>query len=96
MDTRERVREMVTNAPELTMADIARALDVSRERVRQIVESEGLTVRRGHRGVGERVRRAPQSRVQTGGVSVPITHTVAGTIGELLAAAVRRPAISLR
>ena len=81
---------MVRNQPELTMSDIARVLDISRERVRQIVAGEGLTVRRGHKGIGERTPRPPgppMSRVQTGGVAVPISHTVAGTIGELMAAA---------
>jgi hypothetical protein len=85
--TRERVRELVVSDPELNLSGIAERIGVSRERVRQIATEEGLAVARGVVGYRPRPRRPPASRVITGGVPVEITHTVAGTIGELLVAA---------
>lgn len=88
--TREMIREIVSSEPHLNQSEIAARVGVSRERVRQIVSEEEFAVPRGIRGVMPRQGRAsriPQSRVRTGGVVMPINHTTAGTISELLAAA---------
>lgn len=88
--TRERVKELVAADPSLTLAQLADATGVSRERVRQIVASEGLSPKSGWPGVGERAAGAagaPASRLMTGGVPVRVSHTIVGTIGELLAGA---------
>lgn len=86
--TRQRVRELATDEPNLNMTDIAGRLGVSRERVRQIVDQESLNVPRGVTGIRSRKAPAPPApRILTGGVAVKITHTAAGLIGELLVAA---------
>lgn len=83
--TREQVRALIRDEPMLNLAGIARRVGVSRERVRQIAEEEGLVAPKGV--VGVHVHRPPVARLITGGVSVPLSSTVVGTIGELLAAA---------
>lgn len=85
--TREKVLRLNRENPTWNMSDIARDIRVSRERVRQIAESEGLLIERGVRGVRSREARSPEPRVSTGGILVPINHTAAGLIGELLVAA---------
>ena len=67
----------------LNMAQIARLVGLSRERVRQITTQEGLI----EPGPSPVPRTGPQPRVITGGVPVSLSHTVVGSIGELLAAA---------
>lgn len=88
MTARDTLRALVEADPTLTQSQLATLLGVTRQRVSQLVRAEGLTVRKGPPGVGERSpANAPQSRVLTGGVPTPISHTVAGLIGELLTAA---------
>jgi hypothetical protein len=67
---------------------MARALGISRERVRQLLVAEGITAAEYlGRPVGRPRGPQPKSVVTTGGVPVPINATVAGTIGEMLVAA---------
>lgn len=93
-DTREQVKQLAHEHPTASMAEIARHLGVSRERVRQIVDEEGLTV--GHdvlcaddkwRPATVGTRTLPRARVITGGLPVALNATAVGTASELLTAA---------
>lgn len=50
MDAREKVIALRAANPEITAADLARQIGVSRQRVAQILASEGLTTRVGRKG----------------------------------------------
>lgn len=87
-DTRLQIRKLIANDKTLNLSAIAKRIGISRERVRQIVNQEGLAVQRGV--VGYRPRRnarPPAPRVLTGGVGARLDCTVVGTISELLVAA---------
>jgi len=74
----------------MTATDIAYALGISRERVRQHLVVLGLptvTARSKPNQGKEYGGRARCGPMRTGGIRTPVTAKVAGTIGELLAAA---------
>lgn len=83
--TRDKIRQLALDGPLPSLADIGRLTGVSRERVRQIVEAEGLSP--GPAVSLYQPRPAASPSVITGGVAVKVSRTVTGTIGELLAAA---------
>jgi len=77
-----------------TAHEAAQRLGVSRQRINQVCKALGITLPHGQ-ALGYRLppvktqirKNPPLSRVVTGGVPVPLSRTVAGTIGELLVAA---------
>jgi hypothetical protein len=71
--------------PNASASDIAREIGISRQYVYTILRTLGLQINVG--GYRPRGRKFAQPRVVTGGVTAAITHTTAGTIGELLVAA---------
>lgn len=84
--TRDALAALVTVDPEISAAEAARQLGVSRERVRQLSDALGITLKKYRRPLSAG-RRAPEPVVLTGGVPAKISCTAAGAIGELLAAA---------
>lgn len=97
MDSREHIKTLHADYPDASLAEVARVVGVSRERVRQIANSEGLQFgqpsidRYGrehtHQHIPTSPRRAPEPALRTGGVAVTLSHTAVGTVGELLVAA---------
>jgi len=86
MSTAEKVIKMAQEGR--YASDIAMELEVSRQRVSQILRKAGVKARPAYHMMGRRPQPAPPTpRVITGGVSVPITHAAAGTVSELLVAA---------
>lgn len=85
--TRERLLVLHKENPEWTGSMLARALGVSRERVRQLAEAEGLKLAQFVYVPKRRPPRPPEARVMTGGQMVPLSHVAAGVVGELLVAA---------
>jgi hypothetical protein len=89
--TRERLKALHAAEPSWTAAIIARELGVSRQRVHQLAEAEGLELPT-YAYIPERPRRRtkaapPEARVRTGGLTMPLSHVAAGVVGELLCAA---------
>ena len=82
---RDRVRDLA--AAGYTARQIALELGVSRQRVYQIADAEGVSLPRANAPDTPRRGTVPKPRVITGGIEQPINHTTAGTISELLAAA---------
>ncbi len=80
MTARERLAELAAQNPLWNLSDLARALGVSRERVRQLVDEVGLTVAKGVRGYRPRASRRPRPAGY-------LCETAKGTAGELLVAA---------
>lgn len=85
MKNEDQIREMA--AAGLSAGAIADELGVSRQYIHQIAKRAGISLPHSTRG-----RVAPGSklvvpRIQTGGVSAKVTHSVAGSIAELLVAA---------
>lgn len=70
-----------------TAREIARALNVSRQRIYQVADAHGLTLPSGRHPLDGRRPPPPKARIVTGGIVQPISHSTAGTIAELLAAA---------
>jgi PHD/YefM family antitoxin component YafN of YafNO toxin-antitoxin module len=54
--TRERVLALVKESPHLNQTEIAKQVGTTRQRVSQIIASEGLNVPRGRRGVTPRAK----------------------------------------
>lgn len=81
VSTRDAVIAKLRENPQWSFAALARELGVSRERVRQLADSEGIQQ--------PRVKRAykHESRVVVDGEGAPLNAVTNGTIGELLAAA---------
>lgn len=72
----------------LTAAQIARRLDVSRQRIYQIAREDGVSLPRPAWDENDKRRKKSiKTRVVTGGVSKPINETTAETIAEMLVAA---------
>lgn len=84
-----RIEEVLEKLPHATTGDVASALGVSRQRVHQAAQKYGIRLR-GTRRASDPTRRKPgppKPTAITGGVQPQLTHTVCGTISELLAAA---------
>lgn len=80
-DTRVKLAELAAANPLWNLSDLARALGVSRERVRQLANDLGLGVPRGVTGYKPRAKRPVARAVGY------LCETAKGTAGELLVAA---------
>lgn len=69
-----------------TTSEIAAELGLSRQRIHAAAKSHGIAIPRYRPPATFRVP-PPKPRIQTGGVSVPINTSVAGSIAEMLVAA---------
>ena len=69
-----------------TTSEIAAALGISRQRVHSAAKTNGIALPKYGRPANFRVP-PPKARVQTGGIPVPISTSVAGSIAEMLVAA---------
>ncbi len=87
----DELRKLMQDEPNLTADEAATRMGVSRQRVYQLRDRAGVTFRRVYaRPYAPRDthnKRGPESRVITGGVSHPVSASVAGKIGEMLVAA---------
>lgn len=82
---RDRVKELA--AAGRSAREIAQELGISRQRVYQIADQDGVSLPSASTAHPFRRGTIPKPRVITGGIEQPINHTTAGTISELLAAA---------
>ena len=84
--TRERVLALVQQSPHLNQTEIAEQVHATRQRVSQIIASEGLAVPKGRRGVAPRTRAVTETVAEL--KSVPAYLAEAGRpIAVLVAAA---------
>lgn len=83
--TIERLRELAEAG--LPAGGIAKELGISRQRVYQIVKKHGISVASYHQTAYRFEKGSPRPRLLTGGVPVKISHSAAGMVSELLAAA---------
>lgn len=87
METVELVRELAATG--LTARQIAVKIGRSRQRVYQLAREHRISLPQATFGAvqeTEPARAPPQARARTGGIDVPLSHSVVGSISELLAA----------
>ena len=77
--TAGRIRAVIEKTPNMSAAEVADALGVSRQRVHQVCIAAGIKLPRGE-------RRRPEPRIACA-AGVPISHTVAGAIAEAIVVA---------
>ena len=75
-----------------SMAEASRGLGISRERVRQIADRDGIKFRDGRIGAKRPInpsvpRKPPNPRIQTGGPHVLLTPSMAGKVVEMIVVA---------
>lgn len=87
MNTIDRIREILSVNPSASTSEIAREIGVSRQRISQVCAKEGIKLKRAYPASDRKPSSTPAPRVITGGVISPISHTVCGSISELLVAA---------
>lgn len=85
MKTIDKILALQAENPDVTNSEAAEALGLSRQRVSMECKKAGVILRRAY-GRGA-IKSAPEPRVITGGVPSVVSHTVCGTISELLVAA---------
>jgi len=75
--TRERLLALVRAEPHLNQTELAERLGVTRQRVKQLVDDEGLAIDRGPRGAGGRKPKVtePTAPSMTGGVAAMAAGT---------------------
>jgi hypothetical protein len=84
--TRERVLTLVRQSPHLNQTEIAERVSATRQRVSQIIASEGLTVPKGRRGVAPRAKARAEPAEESKGVPAYLAEA-GGPIAVLVAAA---------
>lgn len=85
MATIDKIKDLLSENPHATTADISRDLGVSRQRISHLCRQHGIKLTRAYPARDK--ASAPAPRVITGGVLAPINHTVCGSISEILVAA---------
>ncbi|WP_395601225.1 winged helix-turn-helix domain-containing protein (plasmid) [Pseudomonas sp. A1437] len=86
MKTIDKILALQVENPDITNSEAAEALKLSRQRVSQECKKAGVTLSRAY-GRKTGIVTPPAPRVITGGIPTRISHTVCGTISELLVAA---------
>jgi hypothetical protein len=86
MKTIDKILELQAENPDITNSQAAEALGLSRQRVSLECTKAGVVLSRAYKGP-RRNHADPKARVITGGIPTRISHTVCGTISELLVAA---------
>ncbi len=82
ISTRERLVQLIQEDPDIPVSELAEALDVTRQRVHQLLNALGIS-----RPLTRGFRRQRQRMVITGGVRAAVTQATQNTVSELLVAA---------
>lgn len=86
-NAKDNILAIRTRNPSASASDIAKELGISRQYVYVVFKEVGLRTDVGGYRPRKVISAPPAARVVTGGILVRISHTTAGTIGELLVAA---------
>lgn len=88
MTTAEKIMALAESQPGISASQVAAELGISRQRVYSACRLAGIKLKSAY-PVSDRRNPAhtPKPRVITGGVETPISHTVCGSISEILTAA---------
>lgn len=87
MKTIDKILALRIENPSITVSEAAAALELSRQRVSVECKKAGVALRRAYGPQPKGVVAPPAPRVITGGIPTRVSHTVCGTISELLVAA---------